>query len=88
MCKNKYYVNRHYTDTDKIRLAVNRMNKDMRELSEYTEKLENKLKEIKDYIMTELITEYDIKYGGCVSGSDLPVEAITPILEIINGGDK
>ena len=45
--KNKYYTNRHYRDTDKIRIAVNNMNKDMRELSEYCDKLENTIKELK-----------------------------------------
>lgn len=41
-----------------------------------------------EYIMTELISEWDIKNYGCVSGSDLPAEAITPILEILKGVDK
>ena len=38
--ENKYYINRHYMNTDKIRLAVSSMNKDMKELSEYCDKLE------------------------------------------------
>lgn len=41
-----------------------------------------------EYIMTELITEWDIKNDGYVSGSDLPVDAITPLLNILNGGDE
>ena len=41
-----------------------------------------------NYIMTELITEWDIENGGCVSGSDLPVYAITPLLNILQGEDK
>lgn len=41
-----------------------------------------------EYIMTELITEWDIKNDGCVSGSDLPIDAITPILNILQGSDK
>ena len=45
---------------------------------------ENIIKEVRAYIMTELITEWDIKNDGCVSGSDLPVDAITPILEILD----
>lgn len=40
------------------------------------------------YIMTELITEWDIKNDGYVSGSDLPVDAITPLLNILNGDDE
>lgn len=42
------------------------------------------IKEVREYIMSELITEWNIKNGGHVSGSDLPVEAITPILEILD----
>ena len=41
-------------------------------------------KEVREYIMSELITEWDIKNCGHVSGSDLPVEAITPILDILD----
>ena len=37
--------------------------------------------------MSNLITEWDIKNNGYVSGSDLPADAITPILEIL-GSDK
>ena len=48
------------------------------------ERLENIIKEVREYIMTELITEWDIKNDGYVSGSDLPVDAITPILEILD----
>jgi hypothetical protein len=44
---------------------------------------ENIIKEVREYIMSELITEWDIKNGGNVSGSDLPVEAITLILDIL-----
>ena len=52
------------------------------------ERLHSIIKEVREYIMSELITEWDIKNGGHVSGSDLPVEAITPILEILKGSDK
>lgn len=38
--------------------------------------------------MSELITEWDIKNDGCVNGSDLPVNAITPILEILDKENK
>ena len=41
-------------------------------------------KEVRKYIMSELITEWDIKNNGYVSGSDLPADAITPILEILD----
>lgn len=53
-------------------------------LNNQLQQKENKEKEIREYIMTELITEWDIKNGGCVIGSDLPVDAITPILEILD----
>ena len=46
------------------------------------------IKEVREYIMTELITEWDIKNDGCVSGSDLPADAITPILQILDKVDK
>lgn len=48
--ENKYYTNRHYMDTDKIRLAVNRMNKDMKEISNYCDKLEKLIDEILEFI--------------------------------------
>lgn len=48
--KNEYYTNRHYIDTDKIRIAVNNMNKDMRELSEYCDKLEILINKVIKYI--------------------------------------
>lgn len=48
-------------------------------------KLNNIIYEIKEYIMSNLITEWDIKNNGNISGSDLPADAITPILDIING---
>ena len=53
-------------------------------LNNQLQQKENKEKEIREYIMTELITEWDIKNGGCVIDSDLPVDAITPILEILD----
>ena len=52
------------------------------------ERLHSIIKEVREYIMTELISEYDIENGGCVSGSDLPVVAITPILKILDKVDK
>ena len=82
--KNKYYTNRHYKNTDKIRIAVNQMNKDMMELSEYCDKLENAIIDIRVYVLANLITDWDIKNNGYVSGSDLPADAIKPILEIID----
>lgn len=49
---------------------------------------DEKNKKAINYIMTELITEWDIKNGGYVSGSDLPVDAIIPLLNILQGDDK
>ena len=52
------------------------------------DKKENIIKEVREYIMSELITDWDIKNDGYVSGSDLPVDAITPILEILDKVNK
>ena len=49
---------------------------------------ENIIKEVREYIMSELITEWDIKNNGYVSGSDLPADAITPILQILDKENK
>lgn len=38
-----------------------------------------------DYIMTELIDEWAIENNGYVSGSDLPADAIIPLLNILKG---
>ncbi|MBR1386416.1 MAG: hypothetical protein IJ568_06270 [Bacilli bacterium] len=62
---------------DVISMILDRLNKELQQK-------ENIIKEVREYIMTELITEWDIKNDGYVSGSDLPVDAITPILEIID----
>ena len=40
------------------------------------------------YIMSELVDEWSIKNDGCVDGSDLPVSAITPILDILRGDNN
>lgn len=45
----------------------------------------NRIDKAINYIMTELVDEYTIKNNGCVSGSDLPISAITPILDILKG---
>ena len=37
--------------------------------------------------MTELIDEWNIKNGGYVSGSDLPVDTIIPLLDILKGDE-
>ena len=53
----------------------------------YSKHIDNLLdikEKVRDYIMTNLITEWTIENGGCVSGSDLPVYAITPILDILD----
>ena len=48
--KNEYYTNRHYRNTDKIRIAVSNMNKDIRELSEYCDNLEAKIERLNNII--------------------------------------
>lgn len=60
--------------------ALNEINN----LQSQLQRKENIIKEVRKYIMTELITEWGIKNDGYVSGSDLPVDAITPILEILD----
>ena len=57
-------------------------------LREKCKELQIIVKEVREYIMSELIDEWDIENGGCVSGSDLPVDAITPILEILDKENK
>ena len=54
---------------------------------QYSEEIDRLLdikEKVREYIMTELISEYDIENSGYVSGSDLSVDAIIPILEIID----
>lgn len=55
---------------------------------EEIERLHTIIKEVREYIMLNLITEWDIKNNGCVSGSDLPADAITPILNILDKENK
>ena len=50
--------------------------------------LHDKIDKAREYIMTELISEWDIENDDCVSGSDLPVNAITPLLSILTGDDS
>ncbi len=57
---------------------------ELKEYAEENEQLHSIIKEVREYIMSELITEWDIANCGHVSGSDLPVEAITPILDILD----
>lgn len=52
------------------------------------ETLNKIIKEVREYIMSKLITEWDIENDGYVSGSDLPADAITPILEILDKENK
>lgn len=67
------YKNKEYEVRDLINYLCNEI-----------EKRDNIIKEVREYIMSELISEWDIKNDGYVSGSDLPVDAITPILEILD----
>jgi len=58
------------------------------ELQQENKQLKEQRDKAIEYIMTELITEWAIKNDGYVSGSDLPVDAITPLLEILKGEDN
>lgn len=75
----------NYSKTQLISILEREMNEN-HYLRNEVGKLNNIMNDIKEYIMTNLITEWDIKNDGCVSGSDLPADAITPILDIIDGG--
>lgn len=75
--ENRYYTNRHYADTDKIRKAVSRMNRDIRELSNHCDRLEND----KEYFYKEIKKEI-IKYGINSDNLDKK-EAVNEILIII-----
>lgn len=55
--ENKYYTNRHYADTDKIRIAVSRMNRDIRELSKHCDRLEKAIDELLEVIEENLDEE-------------------------------
>ena len=55
--ENKYYIRRHYNDTDKIRLAVSHMNRDIKELSEYCDRLEKAIDELLKVIEENLDEE-------------------------------
>lgn len=55
---------------------------------EKAEVLQERIDKAIEYIMTELISEWDIKNDGYVSGSDLPADAITPLLNILQGENK
>ena len=61
--------------------------KEIERLQNQLQQKENIIKEVREYIMSELITEWDIRNDGHVIGSDLPVDAITPILEILDKVD-
>lgn len=50
-------------------------------------KLRKRIEKAIEYIMTELIDEWNIKNGGYVSGSDLPVDTIIPLLDILKGDE-
>ena len=62
----------------------NQLVDECQKLDDEVTKLQNIIKEVREYIMIELITEWDIKNDGYVSGSDLPADAITPILDILD----
>ena len=53
----------------------------LKQIDDYKSRIEKAV----EYIMSELVDEWSIKNDGCVDGSDLPVNAITPILNILNG---
>ena len=97
--EDKHFIKRYEELLDKGYCDCNEMNcidnNSPRRILEIAKKLksqlqqkENIIKEVREYIMTELITEWDIKNDGYVSGSDLPVDAITPLLEILDKENK
>ena len=68
--------------------VINDLLKRISDLEFEVEKQEQRIDKAIEYIMTELISEWNIKNDGYVSGSDLPANAITPILDILKGVDK
>ena len=65
------------------------LNDENNKLVEIIKDYKSRIEKAVEYIKTELVDEWSIKNGGCVSGSDLPVDAITPLLNILNGkGDE
>ena len=92
------YFKKLYKDTELEREKLNRTNNEIfkanETLAEEIKKLQNQLqqkeniiKKVRKYIMTELISQWDIENDGYVSSSDLPADAITPILEILDKGE-
>ena len=63
---------------------INELKERSLQYSEEIDRLLDIKEKVREYIMTELISEYDIENSGYVSGSDLSVDAIIPILEIID----
>lgn len=92
----------HFRIIKENKIKIDRLrkeNKILRENAEHNDKVVDKAKwnemlykqridKAIEYIMSNLITEWDIKNDGHVSGSDLPVDAITPILNILQGSDE
>ena len=70
------------------RKIIGKQQEQIFQLKDQLQQKENKEKEIREYIMSNLITEWDIENDGYVSGSDLPADAITPILEILDKENK
>ena len=83
-------INLQIKSYDELIFETTRLNIDIYLLKQKLEAYENMRKEAIEYIMSELVDEWSIKNDGCVSGSDLPVYAITPLLNILNkvGGSK
>ena len=91
--ENKYYTNRHYRNTDKIRIAVNKMNKDMRELSEYCDKLEAEIERLNNIINEFeiwLLKHSKIDYGCAESivHEQLALGIAFNYLQELKGSDK
>ena len=58
---------------------------DKETMSDMIDDYKSRCEKAVEYIMSELVDEWAIKNDGNVSGSDLPVNVITPILDILNG---
>lgn len=80
------YILDYITNLQEENNSLKQMSKDTYDTSqEIIFELQERIDKAIEYIMTELITEWDIENGSCVSGSDLPVYAITPLLNILQG---
>lgn len=75
-------------ENEQLKEEIKRQDNLNKQLVEECQDFDKRIDKAIEYIMTELITEWAIKNDGYVSGSDLPADAITPLLDILKGEDN